>query len=364
MATPAKVPPPQLVRAVEGARAKVGTLHRKMVPGAFALLEMMLGVMVTQTIYVAAELGIADLLHTDGPMTAEEIARKVDADPEALSRLLIWLDSQGIFERAADGRYGLTPMADALRSDHPMSMRGMARLMGHPTHWEEWPGFLEVIRTGEPGLPKLRGMHAYEFLQMDREYGEIFFTGMGNLSELETAPLIAAYDFSPFRTIVDVGAGRGGLLAAVLHKAPRATGVLFDERAGGNGAEDLLAAEGVAGRVTIDTGEFFGPVPAGGDLYLLKHILHDWPEPQALQILTNIRASMGPDSKLLIMEFVLPENDKQHVGKLIDLWLMLLIGGRERTASQYADLLARAGLRLERVVQTASTISIVEARPV
>lgn len=358
-----RVPPPPVVRAVENTRAAVGTLHRKMVPGAFAVLEMMLGAMVTQTIYVAAELDIAGLLHADGPMTAEQIARKVDADPEALGRLLVWLDSQGIFSRRADGRYELTPMADALRDDHPMSMRGMARLMGHPTHWEEWPGFLEVVRTGEPGLPKLRGMHPYEFLQLDREYGEVFFAGMGNLSAVETLPLLAAYDFSKFRNVVDVGAGQGALLAAVLKKAPQAHGILFDERAGRNGSAELLAAQGVTDRVTVDTGEFFGPVPAGGDLYLLKHILHDWPEPKAIEILTGIRKAMSPHARLLIMEFVLPEGDKQHVGKLIDLWLMLLIGGRERTGSQYAELLSKAGLRLERVVPTAATISIVEAVP-
>jgi len=334
------------------------------VPPPFAVLDLMLGSMVTQTIYVAAELGIADLLYTDGPLPAGEIARKVDADPESLSRLLRFLASYGIFAEQ-DGRYALTPRADALRSDAPMSMRGMARLMGHPTHWADWTGFLETIRTGEPAVPKRHGgMNMFELVMTDQDYGQIFFGGMTNLSDTETVPLVSGYDWSQFGTIVDVGAGRGGLLAAILQAAPDSRGICFDERAPGNGAGEVLEAAGVADRVRIETGSFFGPAPAGGDAYLLKHIVHDWPHEQTVQILRNIRAVAGPDTRLLIMEFVLPEDSSPHIGKLIDLWLLLLLGGVERTASQYAELLAEAGWQLERVVPTMATIAIVEARPV
>jgi len=334
------------------------------VPPPFAVLDLMLGSMVTQAIYAAAEFGVADLLHTDGPLTAEEIGGKLGANPDALDRLLRFLASLSIFEKREDGGYALTPMGDALRSDAPMSMRGMARLMGHPTHWADWTGFLEAVRTGEPAVPKRHGGSSmFEVLTADEDYGQVFYGAMTNLSNTETAPLVAAYDYSRFGTIVDVGAGRGHLLAAVLQSAPGSRGILFDERAVGNGAVGVLAEAGVADRATIEGGSFFGPVPKG-DAYMLKHILHDWPEPQALEILRNIRAAIAPEGRLLIMEFVLPEGDVQHFGKLIDLWLLMLVGGRERTYTQYVELLAAAGFRLEQVVQTATSVSIVEARPV
>jgi len=335
------------------------------VPPPFAVLDLMLGSMVTQAIYAAAELGVADLLHTDGPLTAEEIGGKLDANPDALDRLLRFLASLSIFEKRDDGGYALTERGDALRSDAPMSMRGMARLMGHPTHWADWTGFLEAVRTGEAAVPKRHGGRSmFEVLTTeDEDYGRVFYGAMTNLSNTETAPLVAAYDYSRFGTIVDVGAGRGHLLAAVLQSAPGSRGILFDERAVANGAVGVLAEAGVAGRATIEGGPLFGPVPTG-DAYMLKHILHDWPQPQALEILRNIRAAISPEGRLLIMEFVLPEDEAQHFGKLIDLWLLLLVGGRERTHTQYADLLAAAGFRLEQVVPTATSISIVEARPV
>lgn len=334
------------------------------VPPPFAVLDLMLGSMVTQTIYVAAELGIADLLHTEGPLSAEQIARKVDADPESLERLLRFLVSHEIFQEQG-GTYALSPRANALRTDAPMSMRGMARLMGHPTHWADWTGFLETIRTGQPAVPRQHGgTGMFELLMTDQEYGRTFFGGMTNLSDTETYPLVTGYDWSRFGTIVDVGGGRGGLLAAILQAAPDSRGICFDERAPGNGADEVLAAAGVADRATISTGGFFGPVPAGGDAYLLKHVVHDWPHEQAVQILRNVRAAAKPDSTLLIMEFVLPEDVSPHMGKLIDLWLLLLLGGGERTAGQYGELLAEAGWQLEQVVPTQSPIAIIQARPV
>lgn len=334
------------------------------VPPPFAVLDLMLGSMVTQTIYVAAELGIADLLHTEGPLTAEEIARKVDADPASLDRLMRFLCSREIFQEQG-GTYALSPRAHALRSDAPMSMRGMARLMGHPTHWSDWTGFLETIRTGQPAVPEQHGgMGMFELLMTDQEYGRTFFGGMTDLSDTETMPLVTGFDWSRFGTIVDVGAGRGGLLAAILQAAPGSRGVCFDERAPGNGAGEVLEAAGVADRVTVETGSFFGPAPAGGDAYLLKHIVHDWPHDRAVEILRNVRAAAKPDSTLLIMEFVLPEDGSPHIGKLIDLWLLLLLGGGERTTGQYRELLAEAGWELEEVVPTQAAIAIVVARPV
>lgn len=358
----AKVPPARVVRAIEGARARLQRLSQSMVPAPIALLELAQGSMITQAIYVAAELRLADAL-SDGPLPAEKIARIVNADPEAVYRLLRLLSSYSIFAEHSDGRFKLTPMADALRSDTPNSMRGMAVLMGHPTHWEDWSHLVNSVRTGEPSLPKLRGMGAFEYLESNPAYGTVFNQGMTNLSDLETDPILAAYDFSRFNTIVDVGGGRGALLAGILQRATNSRGILFDARAVGSGAESLLEEAGVAGRCTIESGGLFDPVSPGGDAYILKHIVHDWPESKALEILKNVRDAISAEGKLLLIEFVPTQGNAQHIGKLVDLWLMLLVGGKERTARQYSELLASAGFQLDRVVHTASSASIVQARP-
>jgi len=292
----------------------------------------------------------------------EEIARRVDANPDGVHRLLRLLSSYSIFVEV-DGRFALTEMADALRADVPNSLRGIALLMGDPRHWEEWSLLTESVRTGDASTPKLRGMSIFEYFDVDTEYRAAFFGGMGNLSALETQPVAAAYDFSGFDTIVDVGGGGGALLAAVLQRAGTSHGIVFDDPSATAGAAATLAEAGVADRCAIEAGSYFESVPAGGDAYLLKHIVHDWPESTALEILKNVRAAIRPTGSLFLMEFVLPDGDDPHIGKLVDLWLMLLVGGRERTSAQYSQLLEAAGFRLHQVVRTESPVSIIEARP-
>lgn len=359
----APLPPVRVVRTVERARTSLQRLNRKLAPAPFALLELAQGSMTTQAIYVAAELRVADAL-SDGPLTAEDIARRVDAHPESLRRLLRLLCTYSIFTEHSDGRFALTPMGAALRSDVPGSMRDMAVLMGHPVHWEDWGHLVDAVRTGEPSLPKLRGMGAFDYLEANPEYGAVFTNGMACLGETETEPILAAYDFSRFPVIVDIGAGDGTLLAGILRSAGKSRGVLVDPRVETNGAAEVLAEAGVADRCRIEAGGLFDPPPAGGDAYVLKHIVHDWPESRALEILKNVRDAMNPDGRLLLVEFVSAEGNKPHPAKLVDLWLMLLVGGRERTAAQYGELLGAAGFRLERVVQTVAPVSVVEARPV
>lgn len=358
----AKVPPARVVRAIGGARARLQRLNQRMAPAPMALLEMIQGSMITQAIYTAAKLGIADTLG-DTPKTAGEIAQKVGADPDATYRLLRLLASYSIFAEQNDGRFKLTPMAEALRSDAPMTMRGMALLMGHPMHWEDWSHLMDTVRTGEPSMPRLRGMSAFEYLAANPEYAEVFNNAFGGLSDLETEPIMAAYDFSRFGTIVDVAGGYGGLLAAILKRVSNSRGVLFDDRAAADGGGTIIEQAGVADRCSIKGGSIFGSIPSGADAYILKHILHDWPEPKAVDILKNIRAAMNPDSTLLVMEYVVTAGNGQDISKLVDLWLLLLVGGKERTGAQYGELLEKAGFRLDRVVKTASPLSIMEARP-
>ena len=330
---------------------------------AFSLLELMQGSVLTQAIAAAAKLGIADVLG-DGPLAAEEIASRVGADPEATYRLLRMLSGYSVFAVQPDGRFDLTPMADALRDDAPDSMRGMAVLMGHPVLWEDWGHLLTSVRTGEASLPQLRGMSAFEFFTANPEYAGVFFQGFGNISQAETDPVLAAYDFSQFRTIVDVMGGRGALLAGILSRAPNSRGVLFDREAATADAPQVFDAAGVAGRVTIANGTYFDKLPAGADAYLLKHILHDFKEPECVALLKGVREAIAPDGKLLVIEFVLGGNNERHIGNVIDLWLHLLLGAKERTLPEYTELFAKAGLKVTGAVPTNSPVSIVEAVPV
>lgn len=330
---------------------------------AFALLDLVQGSVITQALYVAARLSIADMLN-EGPLTAAEIAKRAGANPEAVYRLLRVLSGYSVFAQDADGRFGLTLTGAALRDDAPDSMRGIALLMGHPLFQEDWGHLLDSVRTGQPSLPVLRGMGAFEFLMANPEYGAAFMQGMGSLSAPETDPVVAAHDFSPFRTIVDLGGGRGALLAGILNRASGSTGILFDRPQATVDAPDVFKAAGVTDRAAIENGSYFETVPAGADAYLIKHTLHDFSEEQIRLVLKNIRNAIGPNGSLFVIEYVLPEGNERHIGNIIDLWLLLMLGAKERTAQQYTDLFATEGFRLSRIIPTASPVSIIEAKPV
>jgi hypothetical protein len=311
-----KSPPVRLVRVVDGLRTGLHKLTRKMVPGNIALLEIANGSWTTQALYVAAKLGIPDEL-AGGPLSAAEVASRVGADPDAV---------------------------------------------GDPAQWEHWGSLLHSVKTGEPAPIKLRGTTFFEYLDTNPELAAVFNDAMTSMSAMSTDPVLAVFDFPGFRRIVDVGGGHGSLLAAVLQSAPDAHGVLFDLPSVVEEAPPVLDAAGVGDGCTVSAGSFMDAVPEGGDAYLLKTIIHDWDEETALLILRNVRAAMGPQAKLLLMEMVLPQHASSHFGTMLDLEMLAIAGGKERTSSEYSNLLARAGFRLERVVETAGPLSIVEAR--
>ncbi|GAA0341122.1 acetylserotonin O-methyltransferase [Actinoallomurus spadix] len=329
---------------------------------AYSLLDLIQGAVITQAISAAAKLGVADVLR-DGPLPAEEIAKRVGSDPEATHRLLRTLSGYSVFAVRPDGRFELTPMAEALRDDAPDSMRGIAMLMGHPLLWEDWGHLLDSVRSGEANMPKLRGMGAYEFLMANPDYAAVFFQGMRSMSDPETDPVLAAYDFSRFRTVVDVIGGRGALLAGILARAPRTHGVLYDSESATADAPQVFDAAGVGDRVTVKNGTFFDKLPAGADAYVLKHILHDFPESECLAVLKNVREAIAPDGRVLVIEYVLGGNNERHIGNIIDLWLLLLLGARERTLPEYTELFAKAGLKVVGAVPTTAPVSIIEAVP-
>ncbi|OBA57471.1 hydroxyneurosporene methyltransferase [Mycobacterium sp. 1100029.7] len=354
------VSPAQVARIAGIVRHQVGQLYQRMLPPSAAMMEMVMNAWAAQAITTAADLGIADAL-ANGPLSADELARAVNADADAVSRLLRALISRGIFRQRRDGRYELTPLADCLRSDAEVSLRGFARFLGAAQHREHWSHLTNVIRTGRPAIPELRGKPIFEYLQDEPEFAEIFNDAMTSGSELAVAALTAAYDFSCYDTIVDVGGGHGRLLAAVLEVTPQARGVLFDLPAVVAGAPAVLSERHVQDRVKIVPGSFFEAIHEGGDAYVLKNVIHDWPDDEAVRILRNVRNAADPGKHVLLLEFVIPDHDREFPGKWADLEMLLIAGARERSAAEYEQLLSSAGFRMTRVVATASPFSVVEA---
>ncbi|MCV7010775.1 methyltransferase [Mycobacterium gordonae] len=359
---PTRVPPVRLVKLVDRLRYSLSRFHQRLAPAPVVMTELILAGWISQAIEAAAELGVADALAA-GPLQPDDLAAKVGADPDAVSRLLRALESRGIFRRDPSGAYGLTPLADTLRTDAKGSMAAAAKFYGSPQHREHWSMLAESIRTGRASIPRLRGKEFFDYLGDDPYLAELFNGAMTSISEMAEFPVVAAYDFTRYQTIMDVGGGHGRLLAAILGAAPTARGVLLEIPDVAAGALPLLRKLGVAERVRIETGSFFDGIPAGADLYVLKNIIHDWPDEKAEAILRNVRTTGGADCTVVLVELVIPEHNREFVGKWVDLEMLLgMDGSRERTAEEYRTLLARAGFRMTRVIPTASPFSLVEAK--
>lgn len=361
MSTSAKLPPPRLARVVEWIRDRLYRLHQGLVPPPAAMMEMITATWASQAITVAAQLGVADAL-ANGPLSIEELADRVGADADALGRLLRALIGRGVFRRRRDGRYELNSLAATLRSDAPVSTTSAARFYGSREQRERWTLLVDSVRTGLSVVPALHGKDSFAYFADEPELAELFNQTMTNISELTTASVVAGYDFSAYPTIVDVGGGHGPLLAAVLAAAPGSRGVLYDLPSVVASARPLFERHCVADRVRIAEGSFFDTVPGGGDAYILKNIIHDWRDDMAVRILRNVRAAAGPQARVLLVEMVIPEHDRDFPGNWVDLEMLLNLGARERTAAEYRYLLSEAGFEMTRMVRTASPLSVVEAR--
>ena len=355
-----KLPPLRVARAVDSLRRRLRRFERKLQPPAPSVLDLISTAWVVQGVYTATKLGIIEALR-DGPQSADAVAKTVDANPDAVYRLMRMLASRGIFIHRRDRRFALAPMGEALRIDAPDSIRGYVLFVGDPLHWEHWGQLSQSVRTGRCAIEELRGKPTFEWLEDVPELAAVFNDGMTAVSKMETPVVVAAYDFSPFGTIVDVGGGHGLLLTAILRQSPDSRGILFDAESVVEGAPAVLERAGVSARCTAVGGSFFESVPCGGDAYVLKHIIHDWDDEKSLQILRNVRAAMNPDGKLLIVETVVPDDDREHLSKLLDLEMLVAATGRERTEAEYAKLLSQAGFRHTRTVGTVGPASIVEA---
>lgn len=313
---------------------------------------------ITQGIWVAAELGIADRL-VNGPCTAKELAVQTQTHGRALYRVLRALASVGIFAEDSQGRFSLTPHANLLRSDVPDSQRPFAIMMGAEFH-KAWGELLPSVQTGEGGFQKRFGKPFFQYMLDHPMRHGIYDTAMGDFGRAEAEAMLEAHDFSAFQTMVDVGGGSGMLLAALLKRYSEIQGILFDLPAVVERARSFISGSGLDGRFRAEGGDFFSSVPAGADAYILQHVIHDWEDREAITILRNCRKAMRPDSRLLLAELVIPPGNGAFFGKWLDL-MMLLVGGRERTEEEYRQLLSAAGLKLNRVIPTAGEISIVEA---
>lgn len=331
-------------------------------PPAAAIFGFVTGIWAAQAVAAFASLGVADEL-AHGPRSAAEVAEKIKADPDALYRLMRGVASVGVLHMHADGRFSLTPLGETLR-DVPGSMRSFIIAETAPGHWLPWGHLEESVRTGKPAAPKVLGMDPWEYYRKNPEEGEHFARAMSGTSAMAAQAVLAAYSFADARKIVDVGGSHGSFVSAILQREPAASGVLFDLPQVVQGAEAPLAAAGLAGRVERVGGSFFESVPAGGDVYLLKFILHDWNDAECVQILGNVREAMAPGARVVVVEMLIAAGGPPSPAPLLDLNMLVMLSGRERSAEEFGALFAKAGLRLSGVTPTESPFAVLEARRV
>jgi len=323
------------------------------------LRQLIMGFRITQLIYVAAKLDLADYL-AKRKQTAPELASIVDVEPGALYRLLRALASVGIFAEM-DGRFEMTPLAKLLLKDSPGSLRSTALIYGDDLIWKAYGLLWQAIETGMPAFDQAWGRPFYEYLNQNPAAASLFHEAMTGFSEQEAAAILTAYDFTKVRLIVDVGGGQGALMGVLLRAHTNLSALIFDRSPPSDGAVRLFAESGLAGRAGFVQGDFFAEVPAGGDLYVLKSIIHNWNNCLAEKILGKCRDAMLEHGRLLIVERVVPPGNSPSEAKLFDINMLVTLGGQERTAAEYETLLNNAGLILTRIVPTSSHMSLIEA---
>lgn len=321
------------------------------------LLQMGFGFAAAQALHVAAELGIADLLQ-QGPRSADDLAQATGTDAGALYRVLRFLAGEGVFREESERRFAQTELSDALRSDAPASPRDLIRMINKEAY-AAWGHLLHTVRTGETAFEHVFGAQRFEWLSRHPEAAALFQRAMVSLSQGGNLEVAEAYDFAGCKRVVDVGGGHGQMLSAIVTRNPHLTGVLYD-LAGGIEA----ARAGVGGplpRCDLVVGDFFAAVPEGGDVYIMKKVIHDWDDARAATILDNCRRAMTPGGKVLVVETLVPAGNDPDPIKRMDLNMLVVTGGRERTRAEFERLFAQAGLRLTRVIATRAPLSILEA---
>jgi predicted nicotinamide N-methyase len=331
-------------------------------PDVAALRALITGYETSQVVHTAARLGVADHL-AEGPRTMEDLAAALGVDAGALHRVLHALAALGLVAHQGGSRYALTESGARLRDGVPGSLRAVALLSGERSY-RAWGGLLHSVRTGETAFRHVFGMETFEYMAAHPEIAGFYNEAMAAGAAERAAAVAAAHDFSGSRTIVDVGGGHGVLLIAILSASAGARGVLFERESVAVGARARIEAAGLGPRCRVESGDFFESVPAGGDLYLLSHIIHNWDDQRSARILASCRAAMSPGATLLVVEQVLPERfvpSRAAVqAAMADLHMLAITGGQERTAAAYRALLAGAGFTLTSVTPTAVAESLIE----
>jgi hypothetical protein len=335
-------------------------------PPALRVRQLALVMRASRALYAAASLGIADIL-AGGPQSSGEVAAKAGSDALTMRRLLRSLVAHGVFAEESPDRFRLNACGELLRSDVPESLLAGVLFTAGNARWDMWSDFLESVRTGQAASERAFGKDIFQHFAEDAAESELFNRAMTSFSAALSAPVIAAYDFSPFACIADVGGGKGRFLTDILIANPAVRGILFDLPHVVAGIA-LTSQAKVAERCSVVAGDFFAAVPAGASAYLLKQVIHDWDDARALAILKSCREAMTPAARLLIVERVMParaEQGRSPEAYLLDLEMLVMTpGGRERTETDFRGLVAAAGLRVTRIVPTRSPVSVIEAQPI
>jgi hypothetical protein len=316
---------------------------------AVAIRRLVDGYQVSQAIHVAATLGIADLLAA-GARSSDELAAATDADATSMYRLLRALASVGVLHESEGREFELTELGEQLRTDVEESIAGWAAFIGTGAYWSAWGDLLHSVRTGENAFRHVHGTDVWTHRSTRPDDNAIFGRAMASSTRRTTGALMAAYDFSGFATIADIGGGTGALIGAILAATPESRGILFDQPHVVAGAPEVLSAIGVADRCEIVAGSFFEAVPAGADAYTMRTVLHDWSDEDGARILRVVRQAMPDHSRLLVIERVIAPPNEGRFGKFSDLNMLVAPGGRERTRDEFATLFEQGGFRLAEVV--------------
>jgi hypothetical protein len=327
-------------------------------PHAAALDKLITGYCVSQAIYVAAELGVADRLAA-GPRSAEELATDLRVQVRSLYRLLRALASMGIFAEGTDGRFSLTPMAELLRSDIPGSHRATIQMMVGQ-FYDAWGGLIDSVRTGRPSFETRQGQSFFDYLAAHPDQAQIFDDAMAARNDRKTQAMLDVYDLTGVRILADIGGGNGSTLVTALQRYPEMRGILFDRPGVVERARAGIEREGLLDRCRIVGGSFLEDVPSEADAYLLRHILHNWDDEHVVVILKRIHEAMEDNAKLLIVDRIIPPGNEPLFGKIMDLNMLVLLGGVERTEEEFRQLFGIAGFRLDRIVPTEAEVSVIE----
>lgn len=334
-----------------------------MITNAFSdLTRLINGYQITQAIHVASRLGIADHLG-HGPLSSNELARLSGSHPRTLYRLLRALASAGVFCETEDRTFSLTPMSECLRSDSPTPLDGWAAYVGRPYAWQAWSQLEHSVRTGESAFRHLHGESVWEYRSIRPDENAIFNRAMTANSRGAIEATIAAYDFSRFRHVADIGGGQGQLLAGILAANKGMRGTLFDQPHVVGKADEVLSQHGVADRCEIVGGSFFETIPVGADAYVMRAIIHDWDDQEAISILKTCRRAMTADARLLLVERVVEPPNEGPISKFSDLNMLVMLGALERTCDEYSALCRAAGFETRGTTHAGAYFQVIEAVP-